>query len=405
MIYYYCKFLLDSGEMQTSVIPADTYSTLLEKTDELQGTLLKISKISNSVFKMSVDDSIFFFTYLREFLHAGISLQESLETIVDETRKLNVKAIAARLQSDVANGNLLSQAMAKQQDAFPEIAVSFISAAEKIDTLSDACNHIVNYLEFNANLKRQVRSAVSYPIVMFSMIFAMILFYSIYVIPKLSLVFTDLNNGKGSAMPIQTQALVSFSHFIQSFWHIIIGFILGSTVLIKIFNKTSPSFRNFFDTIILYIPFVSQVVVKTQFARFSLFTSNMYDKGYNFLNSLSEATVVITNHKIKADMEHVVESVKAGENVYRALRQIPYIPRFVHRMFRIAENTSNIQRPLDSIYSFYVSDIQRNLDNVIKTIKPVSIIILGGLMFWIITATLLPFYTKLPSLISGYEAR
>jgi type II secretory pathway component PulF len=403
MIYYYCKFLLNSGEISSSIIPADTYTTLIEKTEQVDGTLLKISKIPKNSFKMSTGDSVFFFTYMREFLHAGISIVEALDTIIEETRKVNMKAIASRLKSDIAAGNLLSQSMAAQPEAFAEISVSFIAASEKINTLSDACNHIVKYLEFNAEIKRKTQSAIMYPVFMFALIFGMILFYSTYVIPKLSAVFTDLGDGS-SQMPIQTRALVSFAAFISGYWYWILSFITFATITTKVMNKTSHSFRVHFDNFVLKVPFVSSIIIKSQFARFSLFTSNMYDKGYNFLDAFSEATVVITNYKIKEDLDNAIVAVRSGENVYRALRNIKYIPRFVHRMFRVAESTSNIQRPLDSIYEFYATDIQRDLENVIKTIKPLSIIILGGLMFWIITATLLPFYTKLPSLIQGNDS-
>jgi type II secretory pathway component PulF len=403
MIYYHCKFLLDSGEIRGAVIPADTYTTLLEKIDNFDGTLLKITKVPNSTFKMSTGDSIFFFTYLREFLNADIPLVEALDTIIEETRKVNIKAIASRLQTDISSGNLLSQAMANQDRAFSDISISFIAAAEKINTLSDACNHIVQYLEFNATIRRQTRSAVTYPVVMFAMIFAMILFYSTYVIPKLGMVFADLGDGK-SVMPIQTRALVAFAYFISHYWALIISSIIGLVTIVKTLNKISHDFRVLFDKFLLFVPFVSGIIIKTQFARFALFTANMYEKGYNFLDSFAEATVVITNYKIKEDLENTIEAVKSGENVYRALRNVKYIPRFVHRMFRVAESTSNVQRPLDSVYVFYASDIQNDLEKIIKTIKPLSMIILGGLMFWIITATLLPFYTKLPSLIQGYDA-
>lgn len=403
MIYYYCKFLLESGESRSVVTPADSYTTLLENLEKYEGTLLKVKKISNHSFRMSSQDAVFFFTYLREFLNAEISLVEALETIIDETRKINIKAIASRLQSDIASGNLLSQAMANQSDAFSDISISLVAASEKINALADACNHIVHYLQFSVTMKRQTRAAITYPVTMFTIIFAMILFYSKYVIPKLSTVFTDLGDGKED-MPMQTRALVAFSNFISSYWLVIILFIVMSVFGIILLNKKSHSFRLLFDRLVIKIPFVSQIIIKTQFARFSLFTANMYEKGYNFLDSITEATVVVTNSKIRTDLEHAIESVKSGDNVYRALRQITYIPRFVHRMFRVAESTSNVQRSLDSVYTFYSSEIQNDLDNVIKSIKPVSITILGLLMFWIISATLLPFYTKLPSLVQGSDA-
>lgn len=403
MIYYYCKFLLESGESRGIVVPADSYTSLLERVDTQEGTLLKIKKIPNKSFRMSNQDAIFFFTYLREFLNAEISLVEALDTIIEETRKVNIKAIASRLQSNIAAGNLLSQAMSNQKDAFSDISISLVAASEKINALADACNHIVHYLEFSVMMKRQTTSAITYPATMFTVIFGMILFYAEYVIPKLSMIFVDLGDGSGQ-MPIQTRALVAFAAFISHYWLAVICTIAFSIVSVIFLNKRSPYFRLLFDKVTLKIPFVSQIIIKTQFARFSLFTANMYGKGYNFLDSITEATIVVTNHKIKMDLEHAIESVKSGDNVYRALRQIKYIPRFVHRMFRVAESTSNVQSSLDSVYTFYSSEIQNDLDKIIKSIKPISIMILGLLMLWIISATLLPFYTKLPALVQGSDA-
>ena len=127
----------------------------------------------------------------------------------------------------------------------------------------------------------------------------------------------------------------------------------------------------------------------------------MYERGYNFLDSISEALIVLTNTKMKADIEDMIITIQSGESVYKALRQIPYIPRFVHRMFRVAEATSNIQRPLTSIYDFYNQEIQNDLDRVLQLIKPLAIIIVGLLMLWIVSATLLPFYAKIPQLLSS----
>ncbi len=402
MIYYHCKFLLETGRKEELIIPAEDHVALVEKISHHNGVLLKFVKISPRTFKMSTQDAIFFFTYLREFLNADISLIEAVDTIVDETRKVNIKAIASKLQNDIKSGYLLSDAMRNQSNVFSGITTSLVAVSEKINALSSACDHIVNYLNFGTIIAQKLRAVITYPIVMFSMIFAMIVFYSKFVIPKLEAIFTEFGSGSGAAtMPIQTKWLVAFSSFISNYWIAIIVLAINIPLVMIILYKQSPIVKYKLDSLILKIPVISSFVIKSQLARFSLFTSNMYERGYNFLDSISEATVVITNDKIRGDFDQMILSIKSGDAVYKALRQIPYIPRFVHRMFRVAERTSNVQRPLTTIYDFYSHEIQNDLEKILRFIKPVAIIIIGLLMLWIVSATLLPFYTKIPTLLEG----
>ena len=404
MLYYHCKILLDSGEYTARIIAAEDYIALLDKVDELNGTLLRVMKIPQRFFRMSTQDSIFFFTYLREFLKADIPIVDAIDTVVDETRKVNIKAIASKLKHDISEGSLLSHAMHNQRSVFSDTTISLIAVSEKINALSDACDHIVDYLSFNMALMRKVRSAIMYPTMMFLIVFGMVVFYSKFVIPKLQAVFVEFGHDGSSSMPIQTELLVSFSQLIANNWLTVLISLILSFVVTRLLYVISHDFRCRFDAILLKIPLVSSIVIKSQFARFSLFTANMYDRGYNFLDSIKEATVVVTNHKICSDLENVISIIQSGDTVYRAMRKIPYIPRFVHRMFRIAEGTSNVQRPLHSVYEFYSQEVQNYLERVIRVIKPASIIVLGLLMFWIISATLLPFYTKLPELIQNTGA-
>lgn len=400
MIYYRCKFLLED-KTTFSIVPAEDHISLMEILSKHEGTLLGFSVIPKRVFKMSVQDSLFFFTYFREFLNADISLVEALDTVIEETRKTNIKAIATKLRHDVSSGLLLSDAMHSQSNVFSPITISLITASERINTLSSACNYITNYLTFNQQITKKIKSVITYPIFMFAMIFGMIVFYSKVVIPKLSSIFTEFSGENGGGMPIQTELLVSFSSFISHYWLIMIASLIATPIGILALYKKSPSFKYQYDSLILHIPLVSSFVIKSQLSRFAIFTSNMYERGYNFLDSITEATVVITNERIKNDINTAIEAIYSGEAVHKALRQIPYVPRFVHRMFRVAEITSNVVRPLTSVYEFYTQEIKNDLEKILSIVKPLSIIIIGLLMFWIISATLLPFYSRLPTLLGA----
>lgn len=403
MFYFHCKFLLENGQKTGLVIPAEDHASLIEKITNQEGVLISTTKLSNRTFRMSTQDLIFFFTYLREFMNADIHLVEAIETIIDETRKINIKAIASKLQYDITTGYLLSDAMRNQHGVFSNIFISLVAISEKINALSSACNHIVHYLNFGATLTRKIKSVVLYPIVMFFVIFSMVVFYSTFVIPKLETVFTEFSSTheKGNSMPIQTEMLVSFASFISHYWILIISLSITLPLTILFMYRQSFRCKTIIDAILLKVPVVSSFIIKSQMARFALFTAHMYDKGYNFLDSISEGTIVITNEKIRTDLEHMIDTIKTGDAVYRSLRQIPYIPRFIHRMFRVAELTSNVSRPLNTVYEFYSQEVQNDLEKILRVVKPISIIIIGGLMFWIVSATLLPFYTKIPILLGG----
>jgi type II secretory pathway component PulF len=399
MLYYHCKFILENGKTDDVIIPAEDHISLMEQVHLQDGILVKFTKISHKRFKMSAQDSIFFFTYMREFLNADISLIESIDTISQETRKVNIKSIASKLQYDIRTGYLLSDAMRKQPMVFSGISISLVAVSEKINALSTACNHIVNYLNFGIVLTRKVKTVVTYPIVMITMIFGMVIFYSTFVIPKLEAIFTEFD--ESAKMPIQTVALVAFSSFISNYWALIVTIIITTPIIMVFLYKRSDSIKSMLDSFALKVPILSSIIIKSQLSRFSLFTANMYERGYNFLDSISEALIVLTNDKMRADFENMIITIQSGESVYKALREIPYIPRFVHRMFRVAEATSNIQRPLTSIYDFYNQEIQNDLDRILQLIKPLAIIVVGALMIWIVSATLLPFYAKIPQLLSS----
>lgn len=399
MLYFHCKFLLDNGKKTDAIVPADDHISLLEAIEKRDGVLLRTTRLSSRVFKLSVRDAIFFFTYLREFISAGISLAEALETIAEETRKLNIKAVAEKLKNDIHAGHLLSDAMRNQLGVFSDVSISLVVVSEKMNQVASACDHIVHYLQFGDDLKRKIKSVIMYPIFMISMIFGMTVFYSKFVIPKLQAVFNEFS--AASEMPLQTKLLVGFSSFISNYWLHIFAFSIALPFVLVSLYKTSPTFRYKMDSALLGVPFVSSVIIHSQLARFCLFTANIYEKGYNFLDSITEATIVITNTKMRGDIENMVDSIKSGESFYHSLRNIPYVPRFTHRMFRVAELTANVSHPLRAVHDFYIKEIDNDLEKILRLVKPVAILMIGALMIWIVSATLLPFYSKIPHLLEG----
>jgi type IV pilus assembly protein PilC len=234
---------------------------------------------------------------------------------------------------------------------------------------------------------------------MFSMLFAIVIFYSHVVIPKLQAVFSEFSTS--GEMPIQTRLLVAFSDFISNYWAYIGAVVFLVPFVLFMLHRKNRKARFAIDSLLLKIPFISTIIIRAQLSRFCLFVANVYDKGYNFLDSIAESTIVLTNAKMYYDMENMIDNIKSGEAVYRALRQIPYIPRFTHRMFRVAELTSNVSRPLNAVYNFYAQEVENDLEKVLRFVKPVAILLIGFLMLWIISATLLPFYARIPQLLGG----
>lgn len=399
MLFYQCKFLLNNGKKVEAIIPVQDAISLTDKTLEYDGILISAKKIPPRAFKLSTSDFVFLFSYIKEFINANLPVIEAIETIQEETRKLNIRAVVAKLKYDINAGYFLSDAMRNQRNIFSEMSISLIAAGERINELASACEHIIYYIQFARDLKQKVKSAIMYPIFMFAVIFGITVFYSKFVIPKLETVFTEF--ASASAVPLQTKLLVGFASFVASYWVMILVYIITMPIITIIAYKKSYKVKFMIDTILLYTPFFGPIVIRFQLVRFSIFVTNMYDKGYNFLDSVNNAIIVVTNSKMKQDFEDMINDIKGGENVYKTFRRISYIPRFTQRMFRVAEVTGNITAPLQSIHNFYVKDIDNRLEKALRYIKPISILLIGGLMIWIISATLLPFYTKIPQLLNS----
>jgi type IV pilus assembly protein PilC len=390
MPYFNCRLVcIKTNQKINKEDYADTKEELSEKLLK-DFVILEIKQIRKKrSLKLSNDDIMFFFSYILELLKIGINIQEALLIMSIESGSKNVKAFTQSVYENIKSGLNFSSAV---KDSAPEINqffISILSTGEGSNNLESSFEYIVNYIKVTKLIKSRTRKAIIYPSFLFIMISGMMVAASVFMIPKMM----EFGKSMGIEASFSTILLQSFAGFLREKWYIILStlvFLITSTILL---SKFVPSFKKRLDWLKLKLPIVKTIIIKSNLAKFCIFFSIAYKSGTNIVDALSQSKNVITNDIIKNDINGISILVESGHLVSSAMEGT-VIPSFVIRMFKIGESTGEIAKSLDNVVTFYTREIDNLSDNLIASIKPAGILIAGGMIIWIITATILPIYTQ-----------
>jgi type IV pilus assembly protein PilC len=197
---------------------------------------------------------------------------------------------------------------------------------------------------------------------------------------------------QGFDIPIHTRALIAFSHAFQNYWYLIFGIPVVSFVLIKIMYRINEDFAYKCDAITLKLPLIGPVVRKIDMARFVHFFAVMFNSGIDIIDSLESAKGVVSNRVLKESVELVKTNVTDGNSITSSLRLSNQFPNLVVRMFKVGEDSGNMQGALENINFFYDREVNDAVDGLVGSIQPIMTVVMGGMIFWIIAAVFGPLY-------------
>lgn len=352
------------------------------------GFTLFSSKITNK-------ELITMFVTLEQLERAGIQIINTLRDIKDYTVNPKLKNIGQDLYESVKNGSLLSEAMAKHPKVFDEVSVSLINMGEKTGNLTLALNNIVENIKWNAEIKRKTTKAVKGPAGTLSMVVVIVIVMLKFVVPT---VLTFLM-GQDLGIPATTRSLIATSDFIGKNFAYIIGIPITLTLFIIITRKINKRFAILTDAFKLKLPVFGQVMQKIDLSRFVKFFGITFSCGIPVLECMDITTKVVKNKAIKEELISIKEDIASGSTISKCLEDSIYFPIIVARMFKIGEDTGNMQSALDNINYFYEMEINDSVDAVIASLKPIMLFVIGGLLIWIIVGVFGPIYGSFSQLM------
>ena len=361
----------------------------------ISSKLIVPSKLSSILAqKITTKDLIMLFITLEQLERSGISLLESLKDIKNITTNQNLKDIMQNVYEAVKSGSLLSEAIAKYP-IFDEVMINLIAMGEKTGNLDIAMKNIVNNLKWGNEISRKVKKALAMPLFsLLTMLGACLVLLKV-VVPKILEFILE----QGIKVPIYTEYLVSTSEFVAEYFlfFIIVPVVIVFTVKISCKNyKIALKF----DQLKLKLPIFGDVITKINISRFTKFFGLTYTSGVQILECIKIANNVTTNKAIKEDIEKIRGEISDGQTMSSCLAGSAYFPVIVVKMFKVGEESGNLEESMENIQYFYDMEISDTISKVIATIQPTILFVMGIFMVWIIAAVFGPIYGNFSNMLT-----
>lgn len=346
-------------------------------------------------FGPSRKDILNFTNQLAVMVKAGISLQESLDSIASQTENQKFKAVITDLKIRIEGGQSMSQALAEHADVFNDLYINMVAAAEISGSLSDMLQKLADYLDQEAATRSQVLTAMVYPVIIAVMAVGVTIFLLCFVLPR----FTAIFAGKEHLLPTATKLLIASSTFIRTYWYYLVPAIGALCWGVHVGVQT-PKGRFWWDKAKLKIPLIS-LMCRSLYITRSLHTMGVLIRsGVPILNTLAITAQITGNVHYKNMWLGVHEEVREGRKICSSLTRYNLMPNNVVQMIRSGEESGNMGLVLKDISEFYARELTSVIKAVTSMIEPIMIIVMGVMVGFIAMSIILPIF-KMSSLVSG----
>lgn len=380
------------GQTVRGKITAPNEMELEERLEQMELVIIssRVQKEKRTSFfsKVNPKDLVMFCVHLEQLDRAGVPLLDSLADMRDSADSQKFKEIMAEVYENVKNGDQLSQALAKKKEVFNDVFVGLVAAGEKTGNLSQAFGQLAHHLKWQDEFKRQIKKAVRYPIALLLVMVGVMTLMMMFVVPQL----VDFMTSQGFELPVHTRALIATSAAFENYWYIIFSIPLVSIFTIVMLYKKVHAARYKMDRFFLKLPVLGQVIQKMNLARFTHFFAITFSSGIGVLECLDTAKKVVGNLIMKDAVNDIIQFVSEGNSITRSISMTEKFPSLVVRMFRVGEESGNMDEALENINFFYDREVQDTIANLIGLIQPTLTVLMGMLMFWVISAIFGPLY-------------
>jgi type IV pilus assembly protein PilC len=328
---------------------------------------------------------------LATMIEAGVSVVSALTTLEQQTDDRYLRQVIAEVRSDVETGMVLSKAFARHPKVFDRLFVAMVEAGESSGTLDSVLDRVAIQIEKENAIKRRVKSAMVYPIVVMTFAVLVLTFMLMFIIPVFQNVFDEL----GGQLPTPTRILITLSEGLRGWWFVIFPAI-GLLVYGFMRWKRSERGRPVWDSFKLRIPLrVGDVVQKIALARFSRTLSSLVTAGVDIVKALEITAATAGNWVIERSVNNVGIRVQEGVPISEPLATDPAFPPMVSQMIKIGEETGELDSMLAKVADFYEDEVDTSIQSLTSIIEPLMMIAVGAMVGTIVISMYLPMFKML----------
>jgi type IV pilus assembly protein PilC len=320
---------------------------------------------------------------------SGMSILRALYVLEDQTEGKFLKETIISVRKDVEAGLSLSDAMARHPKVFNPLFVAMTQAGEMGGVLEDALLRVADQLQKDASLRRQIRSAMIYPILVITFAVGVMMALVAFLVPVFEGVFKQF----GGKLPAITQVSVTMSHAVVGYWWLMFG-CFGAAVIAFLKWKKSSWGRPQWDRFRLRVPMkIGSIVQQISVARWSRTLASLTSAGVPLLQALEITGKTGGNVVVEEAMDNVIASVKRGGTISAPLAQAPIFPVMVTHMVGVGEETGALDTMLEKVAEFYEDQVEASVKALTSILEPIMIIVIGSIVGFIVISMYMPLFT------------
>lgn len=386
MKFYRAYYIDTLGKRSSEVIAVEHESDIFSVLKERNLSLIDYKQI-NRVKRNSLNtvDLIIFTRQLSSMIDAGVSIVKGINIITESTTSAFAKKTYKNISQEIQRGNALSNAMAKQGTAFPDILINMVSAGEMGGTLEKSLSLMSSHFEKEQRLINKIKSASTYPIILAVISVAVVLLLMTFVLPTITKMFDP------EAVPPLTRFVMGISDFIINYWYFIIAFFFILITGTK-FLLTFPSIKRSFDHMLLKLPIIGKLNRTIYSARCARSFASLYLSGIQTLDMISSTAKILNNTYIEGLFDEMMLKVSQGELISTAIEETKIFDPMLSSMINVGEETGTLGDILVKTADYFDGEAENALQKMVSLIEPIMLVFMGVIIGIIIVSVIQPMF-------------
>jgi type IV pilus assembly protein PilC len=319
-------------------------------------------------------------------INAGVPILECMEILHKQEQNMVLKRVVKNISMQVEEGKSLYDAMSQQQ-GFDKLYCSLVKAGESAGILDSILVKLAEFLEKAEKLKKQVKSALTYPVIVVFVGILVIFGLMTFVVPQ----FVDILKDSGQEIPWITQTVIDISEFFQNYTLLLIAGLVAGTMFFLNFIKTKEG-KQSWDRFTMKAPLFGILVIKGNLGSFTRTLATMLAAGVPIIDSLEICIETLDNTQIAKDLTKVRKAVIEGKSITEPLSRITYFPPLITQMIKVGESTGNLDQMLLKVSDVFEEEVEELVGNLTKLIEPIILVVLGGIIAFVLIAMYLPIF-------------
>lgn len=394
-----------TGGVQKGTAEVESEEILRKRFEEQGFTITEISMIKSrgtrqkSYGRVKLNNLAVFCRQFSTMVDAGVSLVRCLDVLSQQQQDPRLKKIIIDVGERVEGGESLSRAMQRHPKAFSNLFIGLIRAGEVGGVLEESLQRLSHFLEKDVELRRKVKAALTYPVLVLVMATGITIFLVYWFVPQFAKILSDLGL-PDDAMPAPTRFLIDLSHGLERNWWIFLLAIVGIVVAYKVFAATRFG-RRVVDRVKLKVPVFGKLHHKICMARFSRTLGTLLTSGVPILQAMETTAGVVGNTIMSDAVMEARARIREGDRIGDPLETSRLFPPMVVHMIGVGEESGSLDFMLQKIADFYEAEIEATLASLTAALEPIMILLMGFIVGFIVISMFLPFASVISNLSGG----